>query len=142
MERAVGAPRSWSSGAETARSCPWPPAWPTARGDQARLLRDLHEGANDTTGLLKALQRLRAQLDDAPVTLIWDHLSCHKSRAVRAWLGAQSDWLQVAYLAAYAPEPTPPEGLCFLPRLDERSIRWKRGWAECVVRSRRTSWHG
>lgn len=82
-----------------------------ADGSQARLGFDFREGADDTTTLLGVLERLRRQLGDAPVTLIWDNLACHKSRAMRAWLAAQTDWLQVVYLPAYAPDLNPVEAL-------------------------------
>jgi hypothetical protein len=44
-------------------------------------------------------------------TLVWDGLSAHRSRAMRAFLASQRDWLVTERLAAYAPELNPVEGL-------------------------------
>jgi hypothetical protein len=44
-------------------------------------------------------------------TLLWDGLACHRSRAMRAFLATQRDWLVVERLPAYAPELNPAEGL-------------------------------
>lgn len=43
---------------------------------------------------------------DAPVILVWDHLAAHRSRWMRAAIGAR-EWLEVEYLPAHAPELNP-----------------------------------
>ncbi|MFF7242097.1 transposase [Streptomyces collinus] len=42
------------------------------------------------------------------VVLVWDGLSAHWSRAMRAWVSEQ-DWLTLERLPAYAPELNPME---------------------------------
>ncbi|MGW3557973.1 transposase [Streptomyces sp. NPDC000963] len=42
------------------------------------------------------------------VVLVWDGLSAHWSRAMRAWV-AEQDWLTLERLPAYAPELNPVE---------------------------------
>ncbi|MCQ4080773.1 transposase [Streptomyces sp. RB6PN25] len=41
--------------------------------------------------------------------LIWDNLSSHRSRPMRAFI-ARSTWLTVVYLPPYAPDLNPVEG--------------------------------
>ncbi|MFF4158861.1 transposase, partial [Streptomyces sp. NPDC001678] len=43
-----------------------------------------------------------------PVVLVWDGLSAHWSRGMRAWAAGQ-DWLTLERLPAYAPELNPVE---------------------------------
>jgi transposase len=45
------------------------------------------------------------------VTLVWDNLSAHTSRTMRAWIGAQRSWLVVEQLPPYAPDLNPVETL-------------------------------
>jgi transposase len=45
------------------------------------------------------------------VTLIWDGLTSHRSRAMLDYLDTQKHWLQVVSLPGYAPELNPVEGL-------------------------------
>ncbi len=80
-------------------------------GRRARLLTDHTTGAYNTGKLIHTLQRLPALLDRAPVILIWDGLPAHRSKAMTAWLAAQTDWLQVVPLPGYAPELNPAEPL-------------------------------
>ncbi|MEU6106636.1 transposase [Streptomyces flaveolus] len=42
------------------------------------------------------------------VVLVWDGLSAHWSRAMRAWV-AEQDWLTLERLPAYGPELNPVE---------------------------------
>jgi hypothetical protein len=46
--------------------------------------------------------------DGERVGLVWDGLSAHWSRAMRAWV-AEQDWLTLERLPAYAPELNPLE---------------------------------
>jgi transposase len=43
------------------------------------------------------------------VTLIWDGLPAHKSKAMLAWAALQRSWLVVERLPGYAPELNPVE---------------------------------
>ena len=47
---------------------------------------------------------------NAPVIVIWDNLSTHLSRKMRAFSAAHPDWLTVFQLPAYAPDLNPVEG--------------------------------
>ena len=42
---------------------------------------------------------------------MWDGLGAHRSRAMRAFLATQRDWLVVERLPAYAPDLNPVEAL-------------------------------
>jgi putative transposase len=46
----------------------------------------------------------------APVVLIWDNLNTHRSRKMRQFTEANSDWLTVIHLPAYAPDLNAVEG--------------------------------
>lgn len=74
-----------------------------------RLLVDHTVGAYHTTTLIEALRRLPSLLDGAPVILVWDQLSAHHSADMKAWLAAQTGWLQVVELPGYAPDLNPVE---------------------------------
>src|SRR5262249_51552884 len=47
---------------------------------------------------------------EAPVIVIWDNLSTHLSRKMRAFTAGHPDWLTVIQLPAYAPDLNPVEG--------------------------------
>jgi transposase len=70
---------------------------PTAYNDETLpfFLADLHE----LVGL------------ETKVTLIWDGLPSHRSKAMQAYLREQRRWLTVERLPGYAPELNPVEGL-------------------------------
>jgi transposase len=81
-------------------------------GTEARLAFHLREGAYDTDQLIGVVGALRRLLGGTwPVIVVWDNLPAHTSLAMRAWVAAQRDWLQVEYLPAYAPDLDPVEGL-------------------------------
>jgi transposase len=80
-------------------------------GRRVRLLTDHTAGAYNTTKLIEALRRLPALLGSAPVILVWDGLPAHRSTDMKAWLAAQTHWLQVVQLPGYAPELNPVEPL-------------------------------
>lgn len=78
-------------------------------GRRARLLTGHTAGAYNTTKLIEALRRLPSLLDRAPVILVWDQLPAHRSTDMKAWLAAQTGWLQVVELPGYAPDLNPVE---------------------------------
>lgn len=47
----------------------------------------------------------------APIELIWDNLSAHKTALDARFLAAHSDWLRVHYLPVGAPELNPTENV-------------------------------
>jgi putative transposase len=57
--------------------------------------------------LIRLLDAAHQQLQ-APIVLVWDGLSLHKTPAIRAAIAARS-WLRVYQLPAYAPELNPVE---------------------------------
>jgi transposase len=67
--------------------------------------------AYNTDALITVLGELRAALAPGPVTLIWDGLPAHRSKAMTAFLDSQTDWLTVERLPAYAPDLNPVEML-------------------------------
>ena len=51
-------------------------------------------GAYNTGTLIAFLEDLHEYFACAGVTLIWDNLPSHKSRAMTAWIATQQDWLK------------------------------------------------
>jgi transposase len=82
-----------------------------SRGGGAALAFHRHPEAYDTDSLIGALGELRRTLGGQKATLLWDGLPAHRSRAMRAWLRRQRDWLVVESLPTYAPELNPVEAL-------------------------------
>lgn len=80
----------------------------TERG--ARLCFDLRPGSYNTDALIAVLEQLKTFYEGERVVLVWDGLSAHWSRAMRAWV-AEQDWLTLERLPAYAPELNPVEML-------------------------------
>ncbi|MFD5430165.1 transposase [Streptomyces sp. NPDC127084] len=74
----------------------------------ARLCFHLKPGSYDTTALIEVLEQMKAFYRGERVVLVWDGLSAHWSRAMRAWV-AEQDWLTLERLPAYAPELNPVE---------------------------------
>src|SRR5215213_2833545 len=67
--------------------------------------------AYNTDTLIQALGELRRFLGGQKVTLLWDGLPAHRSKAMAAWLNRQRHWLVVEPLLGYAPELNPVEPL-------------------------------
>ncbi|MBB5792252.1 transposase [Streptomyces caelestis] len=74
----------------------------------ARLCFHLKPGSYDTAGLIEVLEQVKVFYRGERVVLVWDGLSAHWSRAMRAWV-AEQDWLTLERLPAYAPELNPVE---------------------------------
>jgi hypothetical protein len=72
-------------------------------GGGARVAFDIRPGSYNTERLIEVLGELHRFLASDKVTLIWDNLSAHTSRAMRAWIGTQRSWLVVERLPPYAP---------------------------------------
>jgi transposase len=69
-------------------------------------------GAYNTETLMEFLAQLHTHLGHrAKVSLLWDGLPSHRSRAMTAFIDQSRDWLRVERLPAYAPELNPVEGL-------------------------------
>ena len=60
----------------------------------------------DYAALVSAAHRTQ----NAPVVLVWDNLNTHRSQKMRAYTEANSDWLTVIHLPAYAPDLNAVEG--------------------------------
>lgn len=80
-------------------------------GSQTALVFQIKEGAYNTESLIEFLTDLHTHFDDAKVTLIWDGLSAHKSKAMKAWLATQRRWLVTEMLPGYAHDLNPIEML-------------------------------
>ncbi|MEU3777440.1 transposase [Streptomyces sp. NPDC032472] len=72
----------------------------------ARLCFHLKPGSYDTAALIEVLEQMKVFYCGERVVLVWDGLSAHWSRAMRAW-AAEQDWLTLERLPAYAPELNP-----------------------------------
>lgn len=78
-------------------------------GSQAMTVFQIKKGSYNTHSLIEFLTDLRRHFDPDPITLIWDGLPAHRSKAMRAWLATQRDWLVVERLPGYAPDLNPVE---------------------------------
>jgi hypothetical protein len=78
-------------------------------GNDARVLFSSRPGSFDTEGLIEFLTELHSELDGEKVTLIWDGLTSHRSKAMRAFVSSQRHWLLTERLPAYAPDLNPVE---------------------------------
>jgi transposase len=78
-------------------------------GRQAALMFQIKKDSYNTESLIGFLQDLHQHFAGANITLIWDNLPSHKSRAMKAWLTAQGSWLQAERLPGYAHDLNPIE---------------------------------
>jgi transposase len=78
-------------------------------GSEASLVFDLKQGAYDTESLIEFLTAFHDHFAGDKVTLIWDGLPAHRSKAMKAWIARQRRWLVVEQLPAYAPDLNPAE---------------------------------
>ena len=80
---------------------------PDASG--AALLFQIKEGSYNTDSLIEFLIDLHAHFGADRITLIWDNLPSHKSKAMTAWIAGQRNWLTVERLPGYAHDLNPIE---------------------------------
>jgi transposase len=78
---------------------------------RAKLIFQTKPGSYNTESLIEFLKQLRRHLRGKPVVLIWDGLSAHRSKAMKAWLASQQHWLTVEALPGYAHDLNPMEML-------------------------------
>jgi transposase len=76
---------------------------------QAETVFQIRKGTYNTDSLIEFLTALHEHFDSQPVTLIWDGLPSHRSKAMTAWLATQRHWLVVEKLPGYAPDLNPVE---------------------------------
>lgn len=76
---------------------------------QAALVFQIKEDAYNTDSLIDFLHELHAHLGADKVTLIWDGLPSHRSKAMTAWIATQRHWLLVERLPGYAHDLNPIE---------------------------------
>lgn len=77
------------------------------RGHASRMLFRTRPGWYHDRDLVAFVDGVH-RVPGAPVILVWDNLAAHRSRWMRAAIGAR-EWLEVEYLPAYAPELNPVE---------------------------------
>ena len=80
-----------------------------ADGTEAALVFQIKDGTYNTESLIEFLEEFHTHFEGEKVTLIWDGLPAHKSRAMLAWIALQRSWLVVERLPGYAPELNPVE---------------------------------
>ncbi|GHJ97886.1 putative transposase [Streptomyces sp. NE5-10] len=73
-----------------------------------RLCFHIKPGSYDTAALIEVLKQMKTFYNGERVILVWEGLSTHWSRAMRAWV-AEQNWPTLERLPAYAPEPNPVE---------------------------------
>lgn len=81
------------------------------RGDRsaASLVFEIKPGTYNTESLIEFLSAFHEHFAGEKVTLIWDGLPSHRSKAMQAWIALQRSWLVVERLPAYAPDLNPVE---------------------------------
>jgi hypothetical protein len=82
-------------------------AYRPGRGEAA-LVFQIREGAYDTASLIEFLAALHEHFREK-VTVIWDGLPSHRSRAMKTWIRSQRSWLVVKQLPGYAHDLNPIE---------------------------------
>ena len=75
----------------------------------AQLMFQVKPGSYNTGSLISFLYDLHEHLAGAKVTLIWDNLPSHKSKAMTAWIKTQRAWLRAERLPGYAHDLNPIE---------------------------------
>ena len=78
-------------------------------GSQAALTFQIKEGSYNTESLVGFLEDLHGHLAGEKITLVWDNLPAHKSRAMTAWIATQRRWLRAERLPGYAHDLNPIE---------------------------------
>lgn len=68
----------------------------------ARLCFHLTPGSYDTAALIEVLEQMKVFYRGERVVLVWDGLTAHCSRVMRAWV-ADQDWLTMERLATSRP---------------------------------------
>jgi len=76
---------------------------------EAALVFELKDRAYNTESLIEFLEAFHAHFVGEKITLIWDGLPSHRSKAMTAWINKQRSWLVVERLPAYAPDLNPVE---------------------------------
>ena len=74
---------------------------------RAKLIFHTKPGSYTTASLIEFPAELRRHLPGKPVILIWDGLSAHRSKDMKAWLDSQRHWLRVEALPGYAHDLKP-----------------------------------
>jgi len=74
---------------------------------EAALMFQIKEGSYNTDSLIEFLTDLHAHFGADQITLIWDNLSSHKSKQMKAWIAGQRSWLVVERLPGYAHDINP-----------------------------------
>ncbi len=80
-------------------------------GSDAELVFSMRPGGSNDESLIEFLTELHDLLEDRKVTLIWDGLPSHRSKAMTSWIAEQRSWLRVERLPGYAHELNPIEGV-------------------------------
>jgi putative transposase len=78
-------------------------------GTEAALVFQCKKDSYNTDSLIEFLQDLHGHFPGEKVTVIWDRLSAHKSKAMTAWLAGQRSWLVAEPLPPYAHDLNPVE---------------------------------
>jgi transposase len=76
---------------------------------EAALVFDIKTGTYNTESLIEFLTDFHDHFAGEKVTLIWDGLPSHRSKAMKAWIAQQRSWLLVEPLPGYAPDLNPVE---------------------------------
>ena len=78
-------------------------------GSDAALVFGMRPGSYNDEALMEFLLEMHCHLGGDKVTLIWDGLPSHRSRAMRGFLASQRRWLVVEPLPPYAYDLNPVE---------------------------------
>jgi transposase len=78
-------------------------------GSDAALVFAMTPGSYNDAMLMEFLLELHHHLDGDKVTLIWDGLPSHRSRAMKRFVASQRHWLVVEPLPGYAYDLNPVE---------------------------------
>ena len=78
-------------------------------GSDAWLVFQMRPGSYNEESLIEFLTELHGHLNGDKVTIIWDGLPSHRSKAMKAFVASQRSWLVVERLPGYAHDLNPVE---------------------------------
>jgi transposase len=76
---------------------------------EAALVFQIKDGAYNTESLIEFLEEFHRHFAGEKVTVIWDGLPSHRSKAMHAWIVTKRSWLVVERLPPYAHDLNPVE---------------------------------
>ena len=75
----------------------------------AFLFYGMRAGSYNDEALIEFLEALHTELVGGKVTIVWDRLASHRSKAMTAWVKSQRSWVRTELLPPYGHDLNPIE---------------------------------